>query len=143
MDFIPLHWYGNFEGLASYVGEMRQAYPDKELWVTEMGFPFVDLAQTYGFFNTATEYLDRLDDVARYAWFGSFRSAQSNVGPNAAMLDDDGALTDLGAWYLGRKATGNTPDSSGAGRVAAAAALAWTAALAVVAVVVVVVAVSV
>lgn len=25
-DFIPLHWYGNFEGLASYLGQVRAAY---------------------------------------------------------------------------------------------------------------------
>lgn len=54
------------------------------------------------FFNTTLEYLDRLDYVARYSWFGAFRSDVSNVGPSGAMLDADGKLTDLGAWYLGR-----------------------------------------
>ena len=35
----------------------------------------------------------------------------SNVGPNAAMLNRDGELTDIGAWYLGRPATGVDPNS--------------------------------
>lgn len=58
------------------------------------------------FFNTTLEYLDRLDYVARYSWFGAFRSDVSNVGPSGAMLDADGKLTDLGAWYLGKPRTG-------------------------------------
>ena len=47
--------------------------------------------------------------VDRYSYFGSFRSDVSNVGPNAAMLTQDGKLTDIGSWYLGGSATGNVP----------------------------------
>lgn len=36
------------------------------------------------------------------------------MGPNAAMLTQDGKLTDIGSWYLGGAATNNVP--SGAGR---------------------------
>ena len=38
----------------------------------------------------------------------------SNVGPNAALLTQDGKLTDIGAWYLGQKATGNIPKGDAA-----------------------------
>jgi len=34
-DFFPAHWYGNFEGLASFLGEVNATYPDMGLWVTE------------------------------------------------------------------------------------------------------------
>ena len=34
------------------------------------------------------------------------------MGPNAAMLTQDGQLTDIGSWYLGGAATGNVPSSS-------------------------------
>jgi hypothetical protein len=44
--------------------------------------------------------------VARYSWFGAFRSVVSNVGPNQGMLDPYGNLTDIGSWYLGGNATG-------------------------------------
>ena len=47
--------------------------------------------------------------------FGSFRSDVSNVGPNAAMLSAGGQLTDIGAWYLGRQATGVKPSAKSAG----------------------------
>ena len=50
--------------------------------------------------------------VERYSYFGSFRSSVSNVGPNEAMLDQNGQLTDIGAWYLGDSATGNIPDAA-------------------------------
>ena len=54
-----------------------------------------------------------MDSVARYSYFGSFRSGVSNVGPDAAMLNDDGELTDIGSWYLGGSATGVDPQSPG------------------------------
>lgn len=68
----------------------------------------------------SAEYFDRLDFVERYSLFGAFRSDVSNVGPNAAMLNRDGNLTDIGAWYLGREATGVDPQS-GVGKSKAAA----------------------
>ena len=66
--------------------------------------------------------MDRIDYVGRYSYFGSFRSDISNVGPNAAMLDSKGRLTDIGSWYLGKAATGNIPS-------AAAKEVAWTGAM--------------
>lgn len=55
--------------------------------------------------------------LTHYSYFGSFRASASNVGPNAAMLDNNGKLTDIGAWYLGgvpagTKASGASPIST-------------------------------
>ena len=52
--------------------------------------------------------------ITHYSYFGAFRSSAANdfVGPNVAMLDRGGGLTDIGAWYLGRHATGNLPSDS-------------------------------
>lgn len=58
--------------------------------------------------------MDRLDYVGRYSYFGAFRSSVANVGPNAAFLNKDGQLTDIGSWYTGLAATGVKPDSVGA-----------------------------
>ncbi|ATZ55926.1 hypothetical protein BCIN_12g04740 [Botrytis cinerea B05.10] len=117
VDFIPLHWYGNFEGLASFIGEIRGTYPNTSIWLTEYALNDQPLPTTQDFFNTSAEYFDRLPYVDRYSYFGSFRSSVSNVGYNATMLDQDGQLTDIGSWYLGGKATGNVPEKSAAGRV--------------------------
>lgn len=82
-------------------------------WITEYNIDHQDLATTQAFFNQSAEYFDRMDSVARYSYFGSFRSGVSNVGPDAAMLNDGGELTDIGSWYLGGSATGVDPQSPG------------------------------
>jgi hypothetical protein len=85
------------------------SWPNATTWVTEYALHDVDLATTQDFFNMSAEYLDRLDYVTHYSYFGSFRSSKSNVGPMAAMLTQEGQLTDIGSWYLGGSATGNVP----------------------------------
>ncbi len=54
---------------------------------------------------------DTYSYITRYSYFGAFRSDVSNVGPNSAMLTENGELTDIGSWYLGRPATGAVPSS--------------------------------
>ena len=60
-DFIPVHWYGNFEGLASHMGQVNGTYPNMTMWVTEIGFPNQDLEATQEFFNQSISYMDRLE----------------------------------------------------------------------------------
>lgn len=57
--------------------------------------------------------VDPYSYITHYSYFGAFRSDVSNVGPNAAMLTQDGKLTDIGSWYLGGSATGNKPKGAG------------------------------
>ena len=87
-------------------------YPNTSIWITEYALSDSDLTSTQSFFNTSAEYFDRLAYVERYSYFGSFRSPVSNVGPNAAMLDGKGRLTDIGSWYLGGAATNNIPSAT-------------------------------
>lgn len=53
-------------------------------------------------------------NITHYSYFGAFRSSVSNVGPNAAMLTQNGELTDIGSWYMGGVETNNIPKKSGA-----------------------------
>ncbi|KAK4095930.1 glycoside hydrolase family 128 protein [Parathielavia hyrcaniae] len=108
-DFVTIHWYGSFDGLASHMGQYAAAFPNKTMWITEYNLANEDLAATQSFYNISADYFDRLDFVERYSLFGAFRSDVSNVGPNGAMLSNNGSLTDIGAWYLGRPATGIKP----------------------------------
>ncbi|KAM7217006.1 alkali-sensitive linkage protein 1 [Rhypophila decipiens] len=119
-DFVPFHWYGNFEGLASHMGSYSAVFPKDKFWITEYNLNNQDLGSTQDFYNMSAEYFDRLEFVERYSLFGAFRSDVSNVGANAAMLNRDGNLTDIGAWYLGRPGTGVDP-LSGAGKSKSAA----------------------
>ncbi|PPJ52451.1 hypothetical protein CBER1_10381 [Cercospora berteroae] len=108
-DFIPIHWYGDFQGLASHVGQVNATYQNMSMWVTEWGFPEQKLEDTQDFYNQSVAFFDRIDYITHYSYFGAFRSSVSNVGPNSAMLTQKGELTDIGAWYLGDAATGNIP----------------------------------
>ena len=131
-DFIPVHWYGNFEGLASHIGQVRSTYPNMSIWVTEYADANDNLANTQSFYNQSAQYFDRIEYVVRfivvhafkwkltsmssyithYSYFGAFRSSYSNVGPNAAMLTQKGKLTSIGSWYLGGVATNNIPSAA-------------------------------
>lgn len=91
---------------------MVNRFPKTNIWVTEYNFDNQDLMSTQSFFKTSAEYMDRVEQVERYSLFGAFRSDNSNVGPNGAMLSAGGELTDIGAWYLGRDATGVLPSST-------------------------------
>jgi hypothetical protein len=58
-DFIPVHWYGSFEAMASYVGRVVDRYSNMTIWVTEWGFPNQELADTQAFFNQSVAMFDR------------------------------------------------------------------------------------
>ncbi|KAK7703032.1 hypothetical protein SLS64_009303 [Diaporthe eres] len=119
-DFVALHWYGNFEGLASWIGTVREYYtnststgavdPDNiKFWITEMALPQQDEDDTVAMMNQSLTYLDSLDYVESYSWFGAFRKdndVNGWVGDNVALFSDDGGLTDAGALYLGGEEAG-------------------------------------
>jgi hypothetical protein len=84
-------------------------FPNKNLWITEYGYNDQPLSTTQSFFNSSAAFFDQTPYIERYSYYGAFRSTVSNVGPNAAMLDASGQLTDIGSWYLGRAATNNIP----------------------------------
>lgn len=113
VDFLPLHFYGDFASLAGYIGLLRTTYPNKPLWITEFAYPNATLPEAKLFFNQSVSYLDSLSYLERYAYFGSFPADEAStwVGPNGTMLNNAGELTDIGAWYLGENATGKSPES--------------------------------
>ena len=62
VDFIPVHWYGNFEGLASHVGQVMGTYPNiSEVWVTEWALDNAGLSDTQSMFNQSTQWFDRME----------------------------------------------------------------------------------
>lgn len=125
-DFVALHWYGDFAGLASWVGTLRDFYvnnassgavsEDIEFWITEMALPQQDSDETVDMLNQSVSYLDSLDYVAAYAWYGADRkggSWDSYTGGNVAMFSSGGKLTDVGALYLGGEEAGFKEGMSG------------------------------
>ena len=61
VDFIPVHWYGNFEGLASHVGHVRATYPNMTMWVTEYAYPGASMADAQSFYNQSSQFFDRIE----------------------------------------------------------------------------------
>lgn len=58
VDFMPVHYYGDFQGLANKLGEVTAAYPRMEVWVTEWGFDNQDLEKTQEFYNQSVRMFD-------------------------------------------------------------------------------------
>lgn len=58
-DFVPVHWYGDFEGLAAHVGHVAATYPGLDIWVTEWGVVNRELRETQWIFANAVAMFDR------------------------------------------------------------------------------------
>ncbi|KAF8073624.1 hypothetical protein FPV67DRAFT_1409792 [Lyophyllum atratum] len=76
IDFIPFHWYG--EGIGNfydYLWQMHGQFPQYPLWVTEFATTSTNDADVLDFITSSITYLDSLDWIQGYAWFGYFVSA--------------------------------------------------------------------
>lgn len=126
VDFLATHYYGDFQGLASHLGHLYYAFnATLKIWVTELADAHAPLAATVSNYNAMIGWLDGLDWVERYAWFGAFRSIDSNVGTNATFLNATGNLTQLGRSYLYQAPASSavsTPAASGTAATAGIAA---------------------
>lgn len=114
-DFVSVHWYGDFPGLAAWLSTLQEFYNSSAtnlpLWITELALPQEDEEANVAMMNESMTYLDELDYVEGYAWFGAFRTDNSNdwTGDGVSLFDDDGGLTELGAKYLGGEENGFEP----------------------------------
>ena len=106
IDFYALHWYG--EGLDGFYDYIWSTYyqlgHDKPVWITEFACTNwsierpLDGGMVEAFCRDACVYLDGLEWVEKYAWFGAMRDC-GTVGKGAGMIDREGGLTGLGKWY--------------------------------------------
>lgn len=95
-DFLPVHFYGNFQGLASHVGQVRGTYPNMTVWVTEYADPEASYAESQSFYNQSSQFFDRIELVycnSSAGWSSAnkiFLQAISHITPisdlSAAML---------------------------------------------------------
>lgn len=60
VDFLPVHWYGNFEGMASYIGGLHETYQNMTMWVTEFAEPDVSSEESQAFLNQSLGFLNEL-----------------------------------------------------------------------------------
>jgi len=122
-DFIATHWYGAFDGLTTWIEQIDTYYNTNtsratplKIWITEVAVPQVDEDSTVEMMNQTLPWLEEKEVVERYAWFGMFRTDESNAwtGKQVAMFGKDGALTELGALYMnGVEVNGTTSAGQG------------------------------
>lgn len=110
-DFVVVHWYGDFLGMTSWIGQLAAWYQgskvglqgELKMWVTELGVPGAPTDANLAVMSETLPYLDSLDYVDRYAWFGIFRPDGANnwTGAGLSLFENDGGLSTLGAMYVG------------------------------------------
>lgn len=99
IDFLPAHWYGaGTAGFYDYLYQLHGQFPNLPIWVTEYADTSLNDTDVITFLNQTSTYLDSLDWVERYAWFGYFRPEN---GSAYNFLDADGGLNSLGKAYIG------------------------------------------
>ncbi|KAK7469376.1 hypothetical protein VKT23_003851 [Stygiomarasmius scandens] len=107
IDFLPVHWYGEgVEGFYDYLFSTHSTFGNITLWVTEYADTSLNATDVETFLNQTTAFMDTLDFVERYAWFGFFRPEN---GSAYNFLEADGGLNSLGRSYIGA----NTVERSG------------------------------
>ncbi|KDQ10748.1 glycoside hydrolase family 128 protein [Botryobasidium botryosum FD-172 SS1] len=96
-DFIPIHWYG--EGIGNFYDYVWSIYGEfgHPVWITEFASTSTNDTVVADFMSQTIRYLDTLDWVEKYAWFGVFRD-DGQMHYN--MLDTSGKLNQLGEIYL-------------------------------------------
>ncbi|KAK6440149.1 hypothetical protein LTR95_003623 [Oleoguttula sp. CCFEE 5521] len=106
IDFYCFHWYGETQGqFYDYIwSTYHQLGPNKPVWITEFACTNwnverpLERQHVESFARDCWKYLDGLEWVERYAWFGAMRDC-GTVGKFARLLDDQGGLTELGKAY--------------------------------------------
>ncbi|KAI1274891.1 glycosyl hydrolase catalytic core-domain-containing protein [Xylaria sp. FL0933] len=141
-DFVTAHFYGEFQGVSSWLDQLAKWYnqsgsglsDDLRIWVKELALPQADQDTTFAMMNQTLPYLDQLDYVEKYAWFGAFRPKEANqwTGDGVALFQSDGGLSELGSYYLGGEANGfeagqqgNSSGGSGNGGLRTSLSVLW------------------
>ncbi|KAK6524355.1 hypothetical protein TWF281_011263 [Arthrobotrys megalospora] len=100
-DILCLHHYGRpASSLKNHLEKYHNLYPDLPIWLTEFADSKDTLEGTRLYMNQSLPQLDATSYVQRYSYFGASRELISSVGPNAALLDNNGNLKPTGEAYF-------------------------------------------
>ncbi len=58
IDFMAIHFYGDFQGLASHVGQYVATF-NRTVWVTEYADAHASLSDAQAFYNESSTFMDR------------------------------------------------------------------------------------
>ncbi len=108
-DFIAIHSYKAFwdvQGFKDYVLSVRRAFPNKEIWITEVGVTSEgggNMAQVKQFHVNVMNWLQTQSYVTRACIFGIFsrdNPPDAYASGQNGIFNPDGSLADLGWWFL-------------------------------------------
>ncbi|KDN52918.1 glycoside hydrolase family 128 protein [Tilletiaria anomala UBC 951] len=108
-DVTAIHWYGGSDSKSlasfkSYVQKVRSAFPNKPIWVTELGVTTASGGtqdQVKTFHMNAIRWLNSLGYVDRVSWFGCFATPPDNYGSKLnRFFNSNGSLRGLAYWYM-------------------------------------------
>ncbi|KAK6506565.1 hypothetical protein TWF506_011470 [Arthrobotrys conoides] len=100
-DLLCLHHYGRpASSLKAHLEKYHKLYPSLPIWLTEFADSKDTVGNTRQYISQALPQLDSTPYIERYSYFGASRELVSNVGPNAALLDNNGNLKDIGKAYF-------------------------------------------
>jgi hypothetical protein len=130
VDFIALHWYAtNTTEFKRYLTDFHDTF-QRPLWITEWacqnfaGGPQCKDDEVPVFLRETQGFMDSVDWVERYSYFGAMKEMQG-VNEANRLMDKKGKITDLGKQYIGMKSggSGNGDDGDGDGVTVGNAAL--------------------
>ncbi|KAF3085237.1 hypothetical protein TWF706_000545 [Orbilia oligospora] len=100
-DLLCLHHYGRpASSLKAHLEKYHKIYPSLPIWLTEFADSKDTADNTRQYISQVLPQLDSTLYIERYSYFGASRELVSNVGPNAALLDNDGKLKPIGRAYF-------------------------------------------
>jgi len=104
VDFVALHYYGtNATAMIEYITDFHTTF-QKPIWVTEWacqdyaGNAQCTQQQVKDYMNTTQTFMESVDWLERYAWFGALVSNPINGADG--LLTGGGKITALGQQYI-------------------------------------------
>jgi hypothetical protein len=95
IDFIPIHWYGNWDNVEDFKNHATAAYQmtGKPIWVTEFGVNNGNAQQIETFLQNVIPWMNQQPWLERYAYF------MATTG-NTFLCESTTSLSDIGLAYV-------------------------------------------
>lgn len=101
-DFLGIHWYGTDASEArKYIEDMHKKYPNYKIIVSEIASISRNGDEVYRFTKDICNWMDGVDYVFEYAFFGCMRQMPDQyVSQAARLMNPDGSFTTLMNKYM-------------------------------------------
>lgn len=104
-DYLGIHWYGErSDDAKKYIEDMHRKFPNHKIIVSEIASISRVKQDVHLFTQRMCNWMDGLDYIFEYAFFGCMRNMPDNfVSPEARLMNPDGSFTDLMNKYMNQQ----------------------------------------